>query len=119
MSEEYLRQLRQLELQEKNLQDRYSTEEKVADVNDYKRIVNSQLKISPETGEKLTHYIERIKIYQELSHEKNWATHVDNPYKVWHTHKRPDCFMCEDQKFIRVLISVLQVISSSTRKFTF
>ncbi len=120
MSKEYLEEMRKLELQEKQLRDRYSTEEKPLDPHDFKRIVGSSIKLSPETGEKLEHYIERLKIYQEISHTKNWATHVDNPYKVWRTHKIPlGCFMCEDQQFIRVLIQVLEVLLSAYPKYTF
>ncbi len=120
MSKEYLEELRKLELQEKQLRDRYSTEEEPLDVHEFKKIVNARIKLAPETGEQLKHYIERVQIYQEISHTKNWDTHVDNPYRVWHTHKHPlGCFMCEDQQFIRVLVQVLQVISLDQKKFKF
>ncbi len=71
MSEEYLKALRQVELQEKQLRDRHSTEEEPLDLHEFKKIVNAKIKLAPETGEKLTHYIERIQIYQEISHTKN------------------------------------------------
>ncbi len=125
MSKEYLAdEMRKMEekllRQEDQLRDRYSTQEEPLDVHDFKKIVSAKIKLAPETGEKLIHYIERVQIYQEISHTKNWDTHVDNPYKVWHTHKHPlGCFMCEDQQFIRVLVQVLQVISSGNHKFKF
>ncbi len=120
MSKEYLDELRKLELQEKQLRDRYSTEEKSRDLHDYKRIVNAKIKLAPVSAESLKDYIKRIKIYQDISKEKNWDTHVDNPYKTWRTHKLPlGCFMCEDQQFIGVLIQVLQVLSDTHPKASF
>ncbi len=120
MSKEYLEELRKLELQEKQLRDRYNTEEESLDPHDFKRIVNADIKLAPQTGEKLKHYIEKLKIYQEISHKKNWDTHVDNPYKTWRTHKIPlGCFMCEDQQFIRVILQVLEVLSSRYPKDKF
>jgi len=120
MSEEYLKEMRKLELQEKQLRDRYSTEEKPLDVHNYKNIVNAKIKIAPFSGETLVDYIKRIKVYQDISKEKNWNTHVDNPYKIWRTHKIPlGCFMCEDQQFINVLIQILEVISDLHPKSIF
>ncbi len=114
MSEEYLKELRQLELQEKDLRDRYSTLDKPVDKANYKRIVNAQIKIAPITGEKLKDYVMRLKIYQEIAKDKNYNTHVDNPYKIWRTHKIPlGCFMCEDIQFIGVTIQVLELLSIS------
>ncbi len=112
MSEDYLKEMRKLELQEKELRDRYSTEDKAKDIHEYRRIVSAKLKIAPNTGEKWTDYVTRIKIYQEIAKDKNWNTHVDNPYKVWRTHKLPlGCFMCEDTQFINVLIQVLECMA--------
>ncbi len=111
MSKEYLDEMRKLELQEKQLRDRYSTEEKSLDKHNYKTIVGADIRLSPDKEEKLKHYIQKIKIYQKISYEKNWETHVDNRYKVWHTHKLPmGCFMCEDQQFISVLVQVLECL---------
>jgi len=120
MSNEYLREMRKLELQEKQLRDRYSTEDKALDIHDFKTIINSDIKLAPDREETLKHYIEKIKIFQEISYQKNWETHVDNRYKVWHTHKLPlGCFMCQDQQFISVLIQVLECISSTQKKYKF
>ncbi len=120
MSKEYLDEMRKLELQEQQLRDRYSTEEEPLDKHNYKNIVNADVKLAPEHGETLKHYIEKIEIFQKISKDKNWDTHVDNSYKTWHTHRLPlGCFMCEDQQFINVLVQVLKVISSSNRKVKF
>jgi len=120
MSEEYLRELRQLDLQEKNLQDRHNTLEKPADKHNYQRIVNAKIKIAPITGEYLKDYIMRLKIYQEIAREKNYNTHVDNPYKIWRTHKIPlGCFMCEDIIFISVCIQVLEILAKEYPKYQF
>ncbi len=120
MSKEYLKEMRALELQEKKLRDRYNTEEKSRDIHDYKRIVSAKIKIAPIGGEKLSDYVKRLIVYQNLAKEKNWETHVDNPYKTWHTHKNPlGCFMCEDTQFIGVTIQVLQVIADTYPEYTF
>ncbi len=111
MSKEYLKEMRKLELQEKQLRDRYNTEEKPLDKHNYKKILNADIQLAPRTGEKIKDYITKIKIFQEIARKKNWETHVDNPYKTWHTHKMPvGCFMCEDLQFINVLIQVIQLI---------
>ncbi len=120
MSKEYLDEMRKLELQEKQLRDRYNTEEEPLDKHNYKKIVNSDIRLAPERSETLKHYIEKIKIFQEISKTKNWDTHVDNSYKTWHTHRLPmGCFMCEDQQFIAVLVQVLECISADQKKFKF
>ncbi len=120
MSEDYLKELRALELQEKQIKDRYNTLDKPIDVHDYKRIVGAKIKIAPIQGEKLKDYIQRLKIYQDIAKEKNWSTHVANPYKIWRTHKIPlGCFMCEDMQFIAVNIQVLEILAQAYPKFTF
>ncbi len=91
--------------------DRYNTLDEPDDPNNYKKIVNAKINLAPTTEETLAQYLQRIKIYQKISRDTNWNTHVDNPYKTWHTHKNPmGCFMCQDTQFIGVLVQVLQVI---------
>ncbi len=92
--------------------DRYNTIDENEDPQNYQRIVNSKIKLAPSDAESLETYLTRIKIYQNIARETNWNTHVDNPYKTWHTHKNPmGCFMCQDTQFIQVLIQVLQLIN--------
>ncbi len=119
-SEYYTKELERLELQQKDLHDRYSSKEIKVDRHDYSRIVNANIKIAPKSGEKLKNYIEKVKVHQEISQEVNWKTHVDNPYKVWHTHKLPmGCFMCKDTEFISVLVQVLELIDKSNPNISF
>ncbi len=97
--------------QEDNTRDRINTIAKPSDKHDYMRIVNADIQLAPKTGEKLKDYIKKVKIFQDISYVKNWEIHVDNGRKTWYTHKRPSCFMCEDQQFIAVIIQSLQVIN--------
>ncbi len=109
------------ERQEAKDRDRYNVlEEERVSRHDYMHIVNAKINIAPSTGEKLSDYIKKVIIYQEIAKAKNWDTHVDNPYKTWHTHKQPSgCFMCEDSAFIGVLIQVLQVLDHGNKQLQF
>ncbi len=120
-------ELEKLELEQAELRkmqtaedrDRYNTKEKNIDKHQYMRIINANLKIAPQSGETLKNYITKIQVHQEIAKDKNWETHVENPYKTWHTHTRPHCFMCEDTQFINILIQVLQVIAKQNPKIQF
>ncbi len=116
--EKQQRELR--ERQDAQDNDRYNTLDDRVSKHDYMRIVNAKIKIAPNSAEKLKDYITKLKIHQDIAHEKNWSTHVDNPYKTWHTHRNPlGCFMCEDTAFIAVLIQVLEVINKNYPKIVF
>ncbi len=104
---------------EANVQDRINTITQPSNRHDYMRIVNADIQIAPKTGEKLKDYIQRIKIFQDIAYRKNWETHVDNGRKTWYTHKRPSCFMCEDQQFISVIVQSLQVIAKQNPNIKF
>ncbi len=111
MSEEYLRQMRELERQEKDLKSQYTDAEKL-DVNDYKKLVNATISYAPHTNEKWSEYAIRAKIYANISADKNRLTHIDGPRKAWYTHRNPQgCFMCEDVNLISCLIRVIQEMS--------
>ncbi len=126
-SEYYDREMEKLEQQqvqlrkqqEDNTRDRINTITQPSDRHDYMRIVNADIQIAPKTGEKLKDYIKKIKIFQDIAYRKNWETHVDNGRKTWYTHKRPQCFMCEDQQFISVMVQSLQVISKQNPTLRF
>ncbi len=105
--------------QEDNTRDRINTISQQSDKHDYMRIVNADLQLAPKTGEKLKDYCKKLKIFQDISYVKNWETHVDNGRKTWYTHKRPSCFMCEDQQFISVIIQALQVIAKQNSSIKF
>ncbi len=120
MTEYYDKEMEKLEKLQKDLHDRYNSEPLSVDKNDYQKIVNAKIKIAPIGGELWLQYIERVKIYAKIAFDKNWTTHVDNPYKVWHTHKNPmGCFMCEDTAFITVLIQVLECMAEKHSKDKF
>ncbi len=86
MSEEYLKEMRKLEMQEADLTSQYTNDEKM-DVNDYKKVVNSQVSYAPHKGETWKEYSNRIKIYADLNAAKNRLTHIDGPRKAWYTHR--------------------------------
>ncbi len=127
MTEYYDKEMENLEQQQRELadkmqrkdRDRYNTEEKQVDIHDYKKIVNAQHKLAPESAETLEHYIQKIEIFQKIAADANWDTHVDNSYRTWHTHKLPSCFMCADTQFIGVLVQVLKVINSTHKDISF
>ncbi len=112
---------RELRLREEaDWRDRYNTTEKQESEHYYKKIVNAKIKIAPISGENVSDYIKRLKIYQRIAHDKNWETHVDNGKRTWHTHTLPvGCFMCEDSQFITVCIQVMQILADDNPKFIF
>ncbi len=100
--------------------DRYNTLDEQEDPHNYRKIVNAQLDFAPQENETLGTYLNRLTIYEKIARDKNWNTHVDNPYKTWHQHKNPmGCFMCQDTQFIRVLVQVLQVINDQYPNISF
>ncbi len=120
MTEYADKELKRYESELRELKDRYNTVEPNIDKSNYKQIVNADIALAPSSEESLRQYVERIKIYQKIASDKNWNTHVDNPYKTWHTHKNPQgCFMCNDTQFIGVLVQVLQVILDKIPDLTF
>jgi len=96
-----------------SLNDKYNSLDIQESLHNAEKIVNaSQLEYAPKSNEKYITYLQRIKLYQEIAHSKNWRSHVDNGRKVWHTHKLPSgCFMCEDTQMISVLIQVLSIMA--------
>ncbi len=111
MSEEYLRALREIERQSKDLTSQYTDEEKM-DKNDYSNLVNSKHVCTPEKGETWSHYSDRVSIYAKIQADKNRLTHIDGPRKSWYTHRSSmGCFMCEDTNLIAVLRRVVGIMS--------
>ncbi len=107
MSEEYLREMRKLELQEKDLTSQYNNVQ-LKDPNDYKNVTNANVTYSPYKGEKWAEYAMRIAIYADINAKKNRLTHIDSPRKSWWTHRNPaGCFMCEDTNLISMLVRVI------------
>ncbi len=104
-----------------NLEDRYNSLDIQESIHNAEKIINaSQLDYAPRSAERYTDYIKRIKLHQEIAHNTNWRTHVDNGRKVWHTHKLPSgCFMCNDTQMISVLIQVLTILAYKNPEGTF
>ncbi len=103
-----------------SFKDRYNTVKPPEDENQYRKILNAQLSIAPTSVETLEQYIQKIKIHQKIARDRNWNTHVDNPFKTWHQHKNPaGCFMCNDIEFIAVLVQVLELIQDNYSSITF
>ncbi len=119
MSEEYLRQMRILERQEKDLTSQYTDLEKV-DVNDYKKVVNANVTYAPHKGETYKEYGNRIRIYANINATKNRLTHIDGPRKAWYTHRNPmGCFMCEDTNLIALMVRVINEMADNTPDTTY
>ncbi len=112
MSEEYLAELRkeELERQEHGLVSQYTDEERM-DSNDYRNIVNANLICTPEKGESLAHYADRLQVYAKIGADKNRLKHIDGPRKAWYTHRSGSCFMCEDIALIAVMRRVIGLLA--------
>ncbi len=116
MSEDYLRDIRR---QVNDLTSQYDNKEKL-DVNDYSSIVNAQVVCSPESGESLGHYHDRLSVYCRIASEKSRLTHIDGPRKAWYTHRNPmGCFMCEDMNLIHVQLRVIGLLAIKYPDFVF
>ncbi len=112
MSEEYLKQMRKLEMQNNNLVNQYDNDEERLDNNDFANLVNSKSICTPEKGETWEHYSDRVSIYAKISADKNRLTHIDGPRKAWYTHRSPmGCFMCEDTNLIAVMRRVIGIMA--------
>ncbi len=111
MSEEYLKQMRELERQEQGLKSQYTEEEKL-DTNDYRTVVNANIDFAPRKQETWAQYSDRVSIYAKINATKNYKTHIDGPRKAWYTHRNPmGCFMCEDTNLIAILRRVIGLMA--------
>lgn len=82
--------------------------------NNYMKIVRSNGRYAPQAHmTTLEQYITQAKMLQQFGLETSTRTHIDGA-RQWHTHVDPrGCFMCDDQQFIKTLISVLEYISQT------
>lgn len=112
MSEEYLKQLRELERQESHLKSQYTDDEKLDSADFYHTVVKSQLDESPEKGMTWSQYADKVKVYSKIHSTKNYNTHIDGPRKAWYTHRSPSgCFMCENINFINLMARVIGLMA--------
>ncbi len=99
--------------------DKYNSEEMQYDPNLYKRVIQMDSEYSPIEGEPFATYIIRLKILRNQATKKNVATHVETARgRPWHTHVQPQCFMCSDNQFYTVLVSVLEYIQKKYPKLS-
>ncbi len=120
MSEEYLRELRQLERQAKHLTSQYTDEDKM-DENNYKHIIGApHIDYAPRRGETWESYIDRLTIYTKIQNKLNYDTHIDGPKKAWWTHSSAGpCFMCQDTNMINVMRRVIGLMAIQYPKNVF
>ncbi len=112
MSEEYLKEMRKLEMQEKGLTSQYTDVEKL-DVNDFKKVINAHVTYAPHAGETWQQYAIRIGIFTQIAIDKNRLTHIDGPRKAWYTHRNPmGCFMCESINLESLMHRVITEMAS-------
>ncbi len=96
MSEWYLKELRRIEAQKNNLNDKYSTLEKITNRNDIENLINSSIKYTPRHGQTWSSYASELSTHIHYADEKNTKTHIEGKTQ-WYTHRSPlGCFMCED-----------------------
>lgn len=112
MSEEYLRQMREIERQEDHLKSQYTNEDKL-DPNNYRHIVNAEhIDYAPRKGETWESFSDRLAIYVKIGNKLNYDTHIDGPNKAWYTHRGAGpCFMCNDTNMINVLRRVIGLMT--------
>ncbi len=107
MSEWYLKELRKMERQRADLNDKYSTLEKITNVNDMEHLINSSLKYAPRHGQTWQSYATELATHIKYADEKNTKTHVEGKTQ-WYTHRSPlGCFMCEDMAMRHVMHRVI------------
>ncbi len=100
-------------LKEQDDIDRYNQPDSKYEIQDFKSVTESDIEFAPVKGTVWSDYYTQIKIYAKINAKKNIDTHVNNPYKVWHSHKLPlGCFMCSDTDLISVLVRVIGLMSS-------
>ncbi len=96
MSEWYLKELRKIERQRNDVNDKYNTLDKITNPNDIEKLINSSLKYSPRHGQTWSSYATELATHIKYADEKNIKTHIEGKTQ-WYTHRSPlGCFMCED-----------------------
>ncbi len=124
MSEEYLRQMRELERDEINQrelhnkkaqeqQDKYNTLDPSINYLDYHHIVNTSLDFAPKSGQTWSEYAMEAIIHAKIAQKINRNCHINGRNGYWHTHVDPrGCFMCDDNNMISMLVRVIGFMSS-------
>ncbi len=131
MSEEYLRQMRELEKieqeqrvlhsrKELELKDRYNTLDPSFNYHDYVNVINTSHDLSPPEGMTYIDYYKEVLIKAKLSAKDNRNIHMYGKHGHWHTHEDPrGCFMCNDNNFIAFLVRIIGYFAYKYPKNTF
>ncbi len=131
MSEEYLREMRELEkveTRQRNMhslklqeqKDKYNTLDSKIDYTDYHMIVDSELEIAPQSGQTWQAYAIEVIIHAKLGQKINTNIHINGKSGYWHTHVDPrGCFMCDDNNTISALVRVIGLMASQYPKNIF
>ncbi len=124
MSEEYLRQMRELEKEEieqrrmhtkkqQEQQDKYNTLDPTISYTDYHNIVNTSLDFAPHEDQTFSEYAMEVVIHAKKNQKINRNTHINGKGGYWHTHVDPrGCFMCDDNNLISMLVKVIGLMAS-------
>ncbi len=130
MSEEYLREMRELEKQEieqrkshtreKQLdRDRYNTLDPTYNYTDYQRIIGTSLEYAPVKDQTWLDYYQEIKIHAKNSAKLNRNCHIFGK-STWHTHSDPrGCWMCADNIMISMLVKIIGLMANQYPKNIF
>ncbi len=114
------KEMRRLDLIQKQMNDQYNTLEKPLDPNDIKHIINADLEFAPKTGQTLKSYYEQLKVYVKFCSDKNIKTHVNGPKGAWYTHRNPmGCFACEDLNLMKTMEAVIALLASKYPDYIF
>ncbi len=106
--------MEKLELQQKELRDRYNTELKAKVDDDYQRSVSQDHSEMYQEGQLWSEYHIQIQTYMKIHKEKNWKTHMLGK-KEWYQHRNPmGCFPCQDSTLIKILV---QAIGSMAQQY--
>ncbi len=131
MSEEYLRQMRELEKIEieqrklhdeeaLKLKDRYNTLDPTYNYSDYKIVAHTSLEYSPQIGQTWVDYYKETVIHAKNSAKLNRNCHIFGKGGQWHTHQDPrGCWMCDDNNFISMLVKIIGLMANQYPKNIF
>ncbi len=119
MSEEYIKQMRELELieeeqrklhtqKELELKDRYNTLDPSFNYQDYKNVINTSQELSPKEGVSWIDYYKELMVHVKIGAKENRNIHIFGKHGHWHTHEDPrGCFMCNDNNTIAFLTRLI------------
>jgi len=112
------KEMERIERQQKDLHDQYNQENLEFNETAYVRKLRSgaMLKYGMASGETLSKYYPRLRVYIDIAAEKNIRSHVKNNGRgCWFTHEDKfgvGCFMCEDLNLLHYQASIIGYLAS-------